>query len=108
MSRRWIGVRVAVVIGALLAFGLAFTAPSASHAALPVPQATTASPGASRSAEAPASPSPTESDTDVDPADEPTDDGTDPTPGETGTWLAIGGAAALSVLAGMVVALRKR
>lgn len=108
MSRRWIGGRIAIVIGALLLFGLAFTVPTSSRAAVPVPQATTASPGGSESAKASVSPSPTPSDPDDEPTDEPADDGTDPTPDQGGTWLAIGGAAALSLLAGLVVALRKR
>lgn len=108
MSRRWMGGRIAIVIGVLLLFGLAFTVPTASQAALPFPQATTASPGGSASAKASVSPSPTPSDPDDEPTDEPADDGTDPTPDQSGTWLAIGGAAALSLLAGLVVALRKR
>ena len=108
MSRRWIGGRIAVVIGILMLFGFAFTLPTASLAAVPVPQATTASPGASESPKASASPSPTQSDPDAEPPDEPADDGTAPTPAQSGTWLASGGAAALSLLAGLVVALRKR
>lgn len=84
---------VAVLAVLLIGFGL----PAASTVAAPLPQATTS-----------ATATTTPSDTEVDPDDEPTDDGSDPTPDQTGTWLALGGALALSVLAGLAVALRKR
>ena len=100
--------RVAVVVGALLVFALGFVLPITSHASAPRPQATTASPSPSGSAEASPNPSASESETDVDASDEPDDDGTDPTPAQNGTWIAIAGAAGLSLLAGLVVVLRKR
>ncbi|MCW3158911.1 hypothetical protein [Micropruina sonneratiae] len=80
-----------------------FAAAATGIAATPLPRATaSATAGVTKTATT------TPSDTDVDPADEPTDDGSDPTPDQTGTWLAIGGALGLSVLAGLVVALRRR
>lgn len=103
MTVRVMAGRVLATVGALLALALGVTVPTAGQAAVPLPRATT-------SATPPSSPKPSPSASEVDdePADDPTDDGTNPTPGQTGTWVAIGGAAALSVLAGLVVALRKR
>ena len=106
MSRRTVLVRIAVAIGAVVVLMMGVALPT-SGMAQPLPQATTASPSASGTVRA-ASPSPTESDTDVNPSDEPTDDGNDPTPDQSGTWIALGVAAGLAVLAGLVVALRKR
>lgn len=98
--------RVAVATCALLLLMLGCALPAVGNAQ-PLPRATTATPSGSASARS-TSPSPTESDTDVDPSDEPTDDGIDPTPDQSGTWIALGAAATLAVLAGLVVALRKR
>ena len=88
--------RVLLAAGALLVLILGLSAPTPGRAAVPVPQATTATA------------SPSASEAEEEPADEITDDGSNPTPAQTGTWLAVGAAAALSVAAGLVVALRKR
>lgn len=111
MSGRNLVGRAVVAAVALLVLVFGLVLPTAGSSALPVPQATTGSPSPSGSAKATgtakAKPSATQSD-DVDPADEPDDDGSDTTPDQTGTWLAIGGAAALALLAGLVVVIRKR
>lgn len=111
MSGRNLVGRAVVAAAALLVLVFGLVLPTAGSSALPVPQATTGSPSPSGSAKATgtakAKPSATQSD-DVDPADEPDDDGSDTTPDQTGTWLAIGGAAALALLAGLVVVIRKR
>lgn len=110
MSGRMIVVRVAVVAGALLVWLIGFAVPAAGQA-VPLPQATSSASKSSTpsksSTTATANPSPSKSKKKVDPA-EPTDDGTDPAPDQSGTWIAIGSAAALSVLAGLVIVLRKR
>lgn len=93
--------RALAVFAVLAVLLIGFGAPAANTVAAPLPL-----PLATASATATATTTP--SDTEVDPDDEPTDDGSDPTPDQSGTWLAIGGALALSVLAGLVVALRKR
>lgn len=112
MSGRNLVGRAVVAAVALLVLVFGLVLPTAGSSALPVPQATTGSPSPSGSAKATgtakAKPSATQSDTDVNPADEPDDDGSDTTPDQTGTWLAIGGAAALALLAGLVVVIRKR
>lgn len=100
--------RVAILVGALIVLALGFALPSTSHASAPQPQATTASPSAAVSANASPTPSTSASPSDVDATDELDDDGTDPTPGQNNTWIAIAGAAGLSLLAGLVVVLRKR
>lgn len=103
MSVRVMAGRVLATVGALVVLALGLTVPTVGQAAVPLPQATTsATPHSS------AKPSPSASEEDDEPADDPTDDGTNPTPDQTGTWVAIGGAAGLAVLAGLVVALRKR
>ncbi len=93
-------VRVLVAVGAMvLLFGL--NSPTAGQAVAPVPQATTPA----------ASPTPTPSSSPAatrEPADEPANEGSNTTPDQTGTWVALGAAAAVAVLAGLVVALRKR
>ena len=96
MSGRVMIGRVLLAAGALLVLILGLSAPTPGRAAVPVPQATTATA------------SPSASEAEEEPADEITDDGSNPTPAQTGTWLAVGAAAALSVAAGLVVALRKR
>ena len=106
MSGRTVVIRLVAAIGAVVVLMLGIALPTVGSAQ-PIPHATTASPTATGTARS-ASPSPTESDTDVNPSDEPTDDGNDPTPDQSGTWIALGVAAGLAVLAGLVVALRKR
>ena len=96
MSGRVMIGRALLAAGALLVLILGLSAPTPGRAAVPVPQATTATA------------SPSASEVEEEPADEITDDGSNPTPAQTGTWLAVGAAAALSVAAGLVVALRKR
>ncbi len=96
MSGRVMIGRALLAAGALLVLILGLSAPTPGRAAVPVPQATTATA------------SPSASEAEEEPADEITDDGSNPTPAQTGTWLAVGAAAALSVAAGLVVALRKR
>ncbi len=92
--------RVLVAVAATLMLGVGLSSPTVGQAVAPIPQATT-TPAAS--------PTPsTRSSTTVDPADEPTDDGSNPMPDQTGTWVALGAAAALAVAAGLVVAVRKR
>ncbi len=105
MSGRTKVSRVAVAAGALVVLILGFVVPT-TGAAAPRPQVTTATPSVSSSAKA--TPSATESDTDVSPQEDPTDDGTEPTVDQAGTYIAIGGAAALALLAGLVVVLRRR
>lgn len=100
MSGRVMIGRALLAAGALLVLILGLSPPTPGRAAVPVPQATTATTSPS--------PSPSASEAEEEPADEITDDGSNPTPAQTGTWLAVGAAAALSVAAGLVVALRKR
>ncbi|MFT3860515.1 hypothetical protein [Micropruina sp.] len=109
MSGRGLISRAVAAAAAVLVLLFGLVLPTADSSAVPRPQATTSASTASVSPSASASPSGTPSDTDVDPSDdEPTDDGSDPTPSQNGTWIAIGGAVALALLAGLVVALRKR
>lgn len=95
--------RLLAAAAAFLVLGLGLSVPATGQAE-PLPRATTAptSPQASPTA----SPSPSEANDDS--ADDPDDDGTNPTPVQTGTWVAVGAAAAVALLAGLVVALRKR
>lgn len=112
MSGRGVIGRMMLAVGALLVLVLGLSAPTPGRAAVPLPQATTAtaSPGSSPSASSSASPgsSPSASGAEDEPDDELTDDGSNPTPEQTGTWLAVAAAAALSVAAGLVVVLRRR
>jgi len=107
MSRRPVVSRLLIIAGALLVL-LTALVPLANSSqtalAAPVPRATTASPSPTGTA----TPSPNQSESDVEPADDPTDDGSNPTPDQSGTWIALGAAAALSIAAGLVVVLRKR
>lgn len=90
--------RVLVAVAAMLMLGVGLSSPTVGQAVAPLPQATTT-----------ASPTPSPpSSTASDPADEPVDDGSNPMPAQTGTWAALGAAAALAVTAGLLVALRKR
>lgn len=103
MSVRVMAGRLLATGGALLVLALGLSVPTAGQAAVPLPQAT-----ASATPHGSPKPSSSASEVDDEPADDPTDDGTNPTPDQTGTWVAIGGAAGLAVLAGLVVAFRKR
>ncbi|MFT4218329.1 MAG: hypothetical protein QM619_14260 [Micropruina sp.] len=113
-GRVWVG-RMLAAAATLLVLVAGWSAATTGQAAVPLPQATTATPTA-RTSPTPASPTPdasptpssSQSEVDVDPADEPTDDGSNPTPVQNGTWLALGGAAAIALLAGLIVAIRKR
>ena len=106
MSGRVRVFRVLVAVGAMLLLTFGLSAPTMGLAAAPVPQATTAaaspSPTVGSSRPSPSSPSAGDS------ADDPSDDGSNLTPDQTGTWIALGAAAVLAVLAGLVVALRRR
>lgn len=106
MSGRVRVCRVLVAVGAMLLLTFGLSAPTVGLAAAPVPQATTAAASPTPTTGSPR-PSPSSSSAD-DPADEPSDDGSNVTPDQTGTWVALGAAAAVAVLAGLVVALRKR
>ena len=106
MSGRVRVCRVLVAVGAMLLLTFELSAPTVGLAAAPVPQATTAAASPTPTAGSPR-PSSSSSSAD-DPADEPSDDGSNVTPDQTGTWVALGAAAAVAVLAGLVVALRKR
>lgn len=109
MSRRSVARRIPAIAGTLLVLLTAlvpFTQSARAALASPAPQATTASPSPTGTSSA--TPTAKETETDVDPADDPTDDGSNPTPDQSGTWIALGAAAALSLAAGLVVVLRKR
>lgn len=99
MSRRLMISRVLAAAGALLVLVIGLSVPTSGLAAVPVPQATTTP--------ATPSPSPSASGAEAEP-DDMTDDGTNTTPPQTGTWLAVGVAAAVSLAAGAIVVLRKR
>lgn len=101
MSGRTRFVRVLAAAAVLFVAALGVSVPTAGQA-LPLPQATTAV------TTPPASASPAPSSTPPEDDDEPTDDGTNPMPPQTGTWVAVGAAAGVALLAGLVVALRKR
>ncbi|MFT4293893.1 MAG: hypothetical protein QM582_00595 [Micropruina sp.] len=103
MSGRGLIGRALTAAGVLLVLVIGFGTPATVHAAVPLPQATTATPSSSPK------PSSSPSEADVDPGDDPADDDSaSPAPDQSGTWMAVGGAAAVSVLAGLVVALRRR
>ncbi|MFT3970888.1 MAG: hypothetical protein QM695_11595 [Micropruina sp.] len=93
--------RVLVAVGAMVLLIFGMSAPTVGQASAPVPQATT--PAASPAPTPDSSPAST-----AEPGDEPADDGSNPTPDQTGTWVALGAAAVVAALAGLVVALRKR
>ncbi|MFT3832942.1 MAG: hypothetical protein QM711_06440 [Micropruina sp.] len=105
MPRRTMVPRLLAAAAAFLVLGLGLgLSVPATGQAVPLPRATTVT--ASPQASPTASPNPSEAND--DPSDDPDDDGTNPMPVQTGTWVAVGAAAAVALLAGLVVALRKR